>query len=184
MESTEHPQTETWRPVCGTPHYEVSDLGRVRSLARTVTRSDGRSRRFPSVLLSAATHPNAPHPRVNVHGKTRTVHSLVCRAFHGEPKPGQEVRHLNGIPSDNRASNLAWGDKHDQADDDKRNGVGKAFHPACSRGHEFIPQNLRQSELANNVRACLSCKRAHDLRRSGDLRDVQVIADELFEALR
>ncbi len=39
---------ERWRPVAGwSDLYEVSDLGRVRSLDRVVVRSDGKRRRYP-----------------------------------------------------------------------------------------------------------------------------------------
>jgi hypothetical protein len=39
----------------------------------------------------------------------RTVHSIVCEAFHG-PRPGDGywVAHDNGINQDCRAGNLAW----------------------------------------------------------------------------
>ena len=40
---------------------------------------------------------------------TKAVHRLVCMAFHGMPKPGQETRHINGNKEDNRPENLCWG---------------------------------------------------------------------------
>jgi hypothetical protein len=41
---------------------------------------------------------------------TRSVHRLICMAFHGMPKvKTMQVRHLNGDPSDNRPENLRWG---------------------------------------------------------------------------
>lgn len=40
---------------------------------------------------------------------TKSVHRLVCMAFHGMPSNGQETRHLNGDKSDNRPENLCWG---------------------------------------------------------------------------
>lgn len=36
------------------------------------------------------------------------VHSLVLKAFRGEPEPGQEACHANGDRADNRLSNLRW----------------------------------------------------------------------------
>lgn len=50
---------------------------------------------------------------VALNGKTEYVHSLVCSAFHGDRKHGDEVRHLNGIKTDNRVSNLAWGSRQE-----------------------------------------------------------------------
>lgn len=51
-------------------------------------------------------------------GKARPVgvHQLVADAFHG-PAAGRQVRHLNGNPADNRASNLAYGTALDNAQD-------------------------------------------------------------------
>lgn len=41
-------------------------------------------------------------------GRSHAVHQLVCRAFHGEPKPGWEVDHGDGDKTNNRAGNLQW----------------------------------------------------------------------------
>ena len=41
---------------------------------------------------------------------TKSVHRLICIAFHGEPPtPTSEVRHQDGDSSNNRPSNLCWG---------------------------------------------------------------------------
>jgi hypothetical protein len=39
--------------------------------------------------------------------KTKSVHRLVCEAFHGEAA-GRQTNHLNGVKTDNRAVNLEW----------------------------------------------------------------------------
>jgi hypothetical protein len=54
---------------------------------------------------------------------TRLVHRLVAAAFHGpQPFAGAEVRHLDGDPRNNRASNLAWGSKAENMLDMIRHG--------------------------------------------------------------
>lgn len=45
------------------------------------------------------------------------VHRLVLLAFVGPAPPGEEGRHLNGNPQDNRLVNLAWGTKKQNAAD-------------------------------------------------------------------
>lgn len=43
--------------------------------------------------------------------RRKPVHQLVMRAFVGMPGDGQEVRHVNGNPKDNRLKNLEYGTK-------------------------------------------------------------------------
>ena len=54
---------------------------------------------------------------LNMEYMTVTVHRLVTEAFHGPPGQylgdsgkvvNREVRHINGVKTDNRAVNLAW----------------------------------------------------------------------------
>lgn len=54
------------------------------------------------------------------------VHQLVLLAFIGPPPIGQEVRHLNGVASDNRLENLAYGTKKENVDDSRRHGTLQA----------------------------------------------------------
>ncbi|WMJ67202.1 HNH endonuclease signature motif containing protein (plasmid) [Klebsiella variicola] len=47
----------------------------------------------------------------------RTVHYLVATAFHGEQPEGLLIRHLDGRPSNNAPSNLAYGTQVDNMAD-------------------------------------------------------------------
>jgi hypothetical protein len=67
--------------------------------------------------------------RVTVNGIERKypVHSLVCEAFHGSrPSKTHQTRHLNGINTDNLASNLCWGTPAENASDRKLHGTERA----------------------------------------------------------
>lgn len=57
------------------------------------------------------------YPMVKVMGRGVRVHSLVCRAYHGSPKDGQEVRHLDGSVDNNDPKNLSWGSHTDNMQD-------------------------------------------------------------------
>jgi hypothetical protein len=75
------------------------------------------------------THPDTRgyhYVRLYIEGRRqrRFVHPLVCEAFHGpKPFPEAQVRHLNGIKSDNRANNLKWGTSAENAADKKVHGT-------------------------------------------------------------
>ena len=58
---------------------------------------------------------------------TKSVHRLVCMAFHGMPhSPSLQVRHLDGNRANNKPSNLAWGTQQENWLDRKAHGRGAA----------------------------------------------------------
>ena len=144
-----NPTQERWLPVVGWEGlYEVSDHGRVRSLDRTITRSDGQSRRFKSKELRPATDRRG-HLYVNLSGGAgradrKYVHRLVIETFVGLPETGQECRHLDDVKTNNHVGNLVWGTRSDNLLDAVANGIhfwAKQTH--CIRGHEFVTENVR-----------------------------------------
>lgn len=97
---------ELWRRIPQHPRYEVSNYGRVRSLAR-----NGLCYLKPEIANG--------YPRVALGRKHRHkyVHRLVALAFLGSCPAGQEVRHKNGIRTDVRADNLEYGTRADNVRD-------------------------------------------------------------------
>jgi len=101
----EHPTTtEEWRPVLGYEgRYEVSNHGRVRSIAGTG--------RLLGMLLRQRKNPDG-YPMVMLYGgqKRRSikVNTLVLEAFRGPRPESMQCSHLNGKRDDNRLSSLAW----------------------------------------------------------------------------
>lgn len=94
--------TEEWRPLPGKwshLNYEVSNLGRIRSLytGRAMSQRVD-SHGYCCVSLSEEGHGS----------RTIVVHPLVARAFVGPRENGNWVNHKNGVKSDNRADNLEW----------------------------------------------------------------------------
>lgn len=101
--------TETWRAVTGAEgRLEVSDLGRVRTVARTVNSNRGWRVKLKSHLLK--THFKGPYKAVNAKIRdghpVEFVHRLVFFAFHGDLLPDEQVDHIDRNTANNCASNL------------------------------------------------------------------------------
>lgn len=117
---------ERWLPIAGYEGiYEVSDAGRVRSLDRWY---GPKLNKFRKGRLKTANLSTRGYPAVDLAKKwtrrTATVHSLVLTAFVGpRPHPDAVTRHLNGIKTDNRLANLAWGTAAENYADNQRLGV-------------------------------------------------------------
>lgn len=141
------PETEQWRPVSGFPAYEVSDLGRVLSHRRgkpRLLRMTAAAKGYRLVKLSEA-------------GARRTVavHLLVAEAFHGPRPEGQEVRHLDGDPANNRLDNLRYGTRSENTYDAVRHGTHPhASKTQCRQGHAYSPTNTYVYRGKRHCRPC------------------------------
>lgn len=111
-------EPEQWRPLSFSDQWEVSTLGRVRTVERQV-RSGGRCQRVPSRIRKPAPDRCGNlllNFRVGGRSTGRTVQSLVAEAW--LPKPPGAVRacNLDGDRRNNRLSNVAWLTREQQSD--------------------------------------------------------------------
>lgn len=102
-------QKEVWRPIVGFPGYMVSNMGRVKSLARVVKRGNNQIP-VKEKFLKFGTSVGYPFVNLNREGVSTSVkvHRLVASAFVPNPNQRPEVDHINTIRTDNRAENLRW----------------------------------------------------------------------------
>lgn len=132
--------SEVWKDIPGYEGaYQVSSLGRVKSVTRTILRSDGiryvvhekilrpcvNKRGYKSVVLR--------HNRKDV---TREVHTLVAAAFLGDRGPQDEqIRHVDGDPLNNSVGNLMYGTRSQNQLD---------LYSYRGRHHRLTPDQARE----------------------------------------
>ena len=110
---------EMWADIRGYEgRYQVSTLGRVKSLARMRRGKSGCDVPMPEIIMALTpkkeTARTKPYVEVKFrNGGLRTercksflVHRLVANAFIKPLEQGEQVDHINGIHGDNRAKNL------------------------------------------------------------------------------
>lgn len=140
--------------------YQVSDMGRVRSVDRVVSHGRGGLRKLKGRILRPFSISRLGHTGVDLRkeGTRRTIyiHRLVAAAWIGPCPDGQQVRHGSNGVADNSVSNLCYGTISDNHFDKRRDGThgGKAVRR--SDGIEFINMCMAAEETdcrANHIGA-------------------------------
>lgn len=144
---------ENWLPIPGYEQfYEISDGGRVRTL-----------RFSPPKIMSLNCNGSHFTAHLYKHGKREVfyVHRLVLAVFKGPCPDGQEVRHLDGDPSNNSLNNLVYGTTSENRYDSVIHGThvrARATH--CPSGHEYTPENIYTPPSRPDTRYCRKCMSA------------------------
>jgi hypothetical protein len=105
---------EVWADIEGFEgYYQVSNLGNIRSLDRTIIQSNGQVRHFNGRVLKQKLDRYGYavvmlRKRTEGVRKSATVHRLVAEAFIPNPDNKPTVNHKNGNKADNSAQNLEW----------------------------------------------------------------------------
>ena len=103
---------EIWKPIVGyEKYYQVSNWGRIKSLPRTVVKSDGvvqyRKERIKRLTKNSDGYLMVG---LSMNGKTvkKSVHILVAEAFVDGKFDGAEVNHIDFDRTNNKCENLEW----------------------------------------------------------------------------
>jgi hypothetical protein len=148
--------------------YRISDRGDVWSEPRATTRGG---------LLRQILHKSGRfYVTLTKDGRQDRfqVHRLVLAAFDGPCPEGQEARHLDGNPANNRwepgseeermaaGGNLIWGTHSENIRDKHRHGTTWQLNVTeCPQGHEYTEENTLINSKGSRV--CLTCKRERSL---------------------
>lgn len=146
---------ENWKAVVGYEGlYEVSDLGKVRSLSFR-----NRNVAIDRIKILAQSKLPSGYLRVSLcRDNTRRdqfVHALVLNAFVGQRPTDNEAAHRNGRPSDNRLANLRWATRRENNVDDK-----------IAHGTLRVGSRVHNAKLTES-----SALQIHELRSSGEMTD-------------
>jgi hypothetical protein len=167
--------TEAWRPVIGYEgFYEVSDKGRIKSLAANRTR--GRWRKAGDRILN-------PSPGTQGYLRLQLmtgdgarnmlgvgVHGLVAAAFIGPCPDGMMVCHNDGNNQNNHVANLRYDTAAANNQDTLRHGRHvQANQTHCKRGHEY---NATNTYYSDRQRTCRICQRDNMRRYRADHRTI------------
>lgn len=106
---------EIWKPIKGYEgFYEVSNLGRVRSLDRTehIRNKAGRitARQRKGKVLKPCLDSGGHYLHVMLRGKPTNVHRIVAKTFIDNPNDYPEANHIDEDKTNNCVMNLEWCD--------------------------------------------------------------------------
>lgn len=135
---------ENWKDIKGYEGlYQVSDLGRVKSLERDIY--------FPNGTVNRHIEEKILVPILNVYGysfvnlhkngtsKAILIHRLVAMAFIENPENKSQINHKNEVKTDNFVENLEWCDS--------------AYNANYGTRNARMIQNRRSYKLGNNPKA-------------------------------
>lgn len=118
---------EKWLPVAGYENaYEVSDMGRVRSLDRWIPNRWGGKNLYKGTIICPELNHNG-YFRLGLHRdgylKMKFVHNLVAESFIGVKPEGYDYCHNDGIRTNNILSNLRYDTKESNQCDRRKHGT-------------------------------------------------------------
>lgn len=117
-----------WRPIPGfSGMYQASTDGRVRSVNRSVVRTDQRTRRLVGRVLKQQIDSTTGYPKVALYRDGRPthryVHALIAETYLGPRPDGMEVAHGDGDKTNASLANLRYATPPENQADRVRHGT-------------------------------------------------------------
>lgn len=137
-------ENEIWKPVENYEGlYEVSNLGRIKSLERTVwNKGRGYYKTVPERTLKGVSDKDSylvVYLCKNGKSKTHKVHRLVAEAFIPNPNNLPLINHKNEDKTDNKVENLEWCSySYNNTYNDKAKKIGRKLRNDPKRSKPII----------------------------------------------
>ena len=132
---------EIWKDIEGYKGlYQVSNLGRVRSLDRRVIRPDGSIMSFRGRMLKQGLTPKfylKVYPSKRSKKESLQVHRLVALSFIPNPENKSDVNHIDGNKQNNNVKNLEWATALENQLHAYKNGLKHAKHGESNGMHKL-----------------------------------------------
>jgi len=110
------------KPILGFPDYCITKDGQIWSKPRKDAVGHNLKGRWLKPVIGSNGYLGIALT-VNSQMYRRSIHRLLLETFVGLCPKGMECRHLNGIRTDNRLSNLAWGTRSENLIDSIEHGT-------------------------------------------------------------
>jgi hypothetical protein len=152
---------ENWKEIPGYEGwYAVSDLGRIKSLTRTIEQQSRTGKVYSRVMKEKILAPrlDAEKRYLYAHLCTPTkngnvaIHRAVLLTFVGPaPKDKREGCHNDGNTANNRLSNLRWGSRQENEDDKREHGtLIRGMDHYCAKYSDELVERLRRDWAASH----------------------------------
>ena len=158
---------ESWKDIPNFEgRYQVSNLGRVKSLSRIVNTGRNGYRKIKEHILVPRNFNNYQKISIRIHPKRYwfDIHRLVADAFIPNPSNLPEVNHKDSNPCNNKVDNLEWCNQSYNIKYAYKYGNAKPTKGCFKKGN--IPHNRKKinqySKNGEFISSYISIKEASD----------------------